>query len=172
MRRREWRGWRSAIGALTLLVGVAIAPRADAQQYIAGAAAEVGSGIAGGAHGQMMRARTRLRLGGDLRVDEDPEDIYGAALLAEVEPRASIGADVRYMRAVGRRFVLHVGGLGYFAPATLFGGAAGVEVRVPLGASSALTFGPEASFFFLGSDLPDGTVFWQGLLQAGIHVDL
>jgi hypothetical protein len=165
-------GWRSAIAALTLLGGLASSRPAAAQQYIAGATAQVGSGIAGGAHGQLMRARTRLRIGADLRVDESPEDIFGAALLAEVEPHASIGADIRYMRAVGKRFVLHAGALGYVAPATLFGGAAGVEVRVPLSVSSALTFGPELNVFFLGSDLPDGTVFWQGLLQAGIHVDL
>jgi len=111
-------------------------------------------------------------LGGDLRIDESPQDIFGFAVVAEVEPKASIGLDARYMRMLGKRFAVHVGAIGYFAPGSFVGVSTGAEYRIPLSSGVALTMGPELNFFLLGTDLPDGTVVWQGLFQGGIRVDL
>jgi hypothetical protein len=147
---------------------------AAAQQYLIGGAAAISSGIEGGGGGQggFYRTRTRLRLGGDLRIDESPDDILEFAAIAEIEPHSGFGADVRYARAAGTHFVVDVGLLGIVAPASVYGACAGLTYRLPISKRSQITVGPEADFFFLGSDLPDKTVFWQVRLQGGLRVDL
>jgi hypothetical protein len=146
---------------------------AAAQQYLIGGAAAVSSGIeGGGALGGFYRTRTRLRLGADLRVDESPDDILEFAALAEIEPHSGFGADVRYARAAGQHFVVDAGLLGIFAPSSVYGVCAGLTYRLPISKRTQVTVGPEADFFFLGSDLPDRTVFWQVRLQGGLRVDL
>jgi hypothetical protein len=146
---------------------------ASAQQYLIGAAAGVSSGIeGGGAQGGFARARTRLRLGGDLRIDESPDDIFEFAALAEIEPHSSFGATVGYARAAGQHFVVDAAVLGLFAPASLYGVSAGLVYRLPISKRTAVTVGPEGDFYFLGTDLPDGTVLWEARLQGGLRVDL
>jgi hypothetical protein len=161
---------------LILLVASGVATRtrvADAQQYLVGASASASSGVeGGGAQNALSRTRTRLRLGGDLRIDESPDDILEFAALAEIEPRSGFGADVRYARAAGERFVVDVGLLAIVAPASLYGACASLKYRLPISKRTQITVGPEADFFFLGSDLPDGTVLWQVRLEGGIRVDL
>jgi hypothetical protein len=166
--------WRRSAAALALVTATLSARAASAQQYLLGASAQIASGIdgGGGSRSSLMRSRTRLRLGGDARIDESPKDILGAAILVEVERHATLGVDARYMRQVGRRFIVNAGAIGYLVPATLIGPSVGFDLQVPLGSSAAVTVGPEFNVFVLGTDLPDGTVIWQGLLQIGIHVDL
>jgi hypothetical protein len=113
-----------------------------------------------------------LRIGGDLRIDESPDDILEFALLAEVEPRSGFGADLRYARAAGDHFILDAGLLGILAPASIYGVCAGLTYRLPLSKHAQITLGPEADFYFLGSDLPDGTVIWQMRFQGGLRADL
>jgi hypothetical protein len=161
---------------LVLVVAFASATRAgeaDAQQYLIGASASVSSGVeGGGGQNALSRARTRLRLGGDLRIDESPDDILEFAAIAEIEPRSGFGADVRYARAAGDHFVVDVGLLGILAPASLYGACASLNYRLPISKRTQVVVGPEADFFFLGSDLPDGTVLWEIRLQGGLRVDL
>jgi hypothetical protein len=146
---------------------------ASAQQYLIGAAAGVSSGIeGGGAQGGFARARTRLRLGGDLRIDESPDDIFEFAALAEIEPHSSFGATVGYARAAGQHFVVDAAVLGFFAPASLYGVSAGLAYRLPISKRAAVAVGPEGDFYFLGTDLPDGTVVWEVRIQGGLRVDL
>jgi hypothetical protein len=149
------------------------ADEASAQQYLIGGTAAASSGIeSGGAQGGLRRTRTRLRIGGDLRIDESPDDILEFAGIAEVEPKSGFGADVRYARAAGEHFVVDAGLIGIIAPASLYGACVGLTYRFALSKRSQITAGPEGDFFFLGSDLPDGTVLWQVRLQAGLRVDL
>ncbi len=143
-----------------------------AQTYLIGGTGAVSSGIEGGSHGALFRTRTRLRIGGDLRIDESPDDILEFALLAEVEPRSGFGADLRYARAAGDHFILDAGLLGILAPASIYGVCAGLTYRLPLSKHAQITLGPEADFYFLGSDLPDGTVIWQMRFQGGLRADL
>jgi hypothetical protein len=146
---------------------------ARAQQFIIGGAASVSSGIeGGGANGGFYRTRSRLRIGGDVRIDESPDDIFEFAALAEVEPRSGFGADVRYARAAGDHFVLDVGLMAILAPSSIYGVCAGLTYRLPISKRSQLTLGPEGDFYFLGADLPDGTVIWQVRLSGGLRVDL
>lgn len=157
--------------AALVLAGLALfARKAAAQQYLVSGSAEVAQGvdIAGG----LRQTRTRLRLGVDLSIDESPKDAVSAALIAEVEPRGSVGADLRYVRFFGERVMLNAGVIGILAPSSLYGATVGMKYRFPLAKSLWLLAGPEANFYFLGTDLPDGTVITQLLLQAGLRVDL
>jgi hypothetical protein len=164
---------RTFIVASLLAVTANVWPaEARAQQYLIGATGEVSSGMEGGGQLAMRRTRTRLRLGGDLRIDESPDDIFEFAVLAEVEPQSGFGGDIRYARMVGTHFMVDAGILGIFAPSSLYGVGAGLTYRLPITKSSQVTFGPEADFFFLGTDLPDNIMLWQLRFQAGFRVDL
>jgi hypothetical protein len=161
-----------------LLVGVGsffFARPAHAQQYVVGGDAEVLTGIEGGAGGFKVppqRARTTLRLGGSVFVDEFPKNILSAAVLLEIEPKASVGVDARYSRLLGRHFTAGVGAVGYVLPETLIGPSFDVQARLPMSKHVAFTVGPMINAFVIGSDLPDGTVVWQAMLRLGIHANL
>ncbi|MEO8877195.1 MAG: hypothetical protein ABI461_16495 [Polyangiaceae bacterium] len=161
-------------GAALFAIAVLATSSASAQQYKLGAYGGLSSGVEGGGAGSfgLRRARTTLRLGGDASVDEFPNDIFGLYAVIEVEPHASFGAEARYLRLLTPLNVVHVGGIGVFAPSTLFGANAGFDHRFALGKSLALEVGPTFQVFFIGGDLPDNAVIFQGLLQVGIHANL
>ena len=160
--------------ALAFGLALAAVPEvASAQQYLIGADVGISSGIEGGGNPQLMRmTRTRVRLGADLRVDEFPDDIVEFGMLAEVMPKSGFGADVRYARMAGDKFVLDAGILGILAPDSLYGACAGLTFRLPISKRAQITLGPEGDFYFLGTDLPDGTVIWQLRFQGGLRADL
>ncbi len=165
---------RLAIALAIFLPGiVAVSPStASAQEYLIGATGSVSSGMEGGGQLAMRRTRTRLRLGGDLRIDESPEDIFELAMVAEIEPSSGFGGDLRYARRLGTHFLLDAGFLGIVVPSSLYGACAGLTYRLPISKGSEVTFGPEADFFFLGTDLPDNLMLWQLRFQAGFRADL
>jgi hypothetical protein len=157
---------------IMLASAFALTPReARAQQYLIGVSGEVSDGIEMGTSVPFKPARIRARLGADLRVDEFPDDIFCFGLLADLVPRTEFGVDARYARMLGKHFEVNVGGIAYVAPSTLFGPSVDLKYHVVLSPSAALIFGPEVNVFVLGSDLPDGTVFVQTLLTAGIHAN-
>ncbi len=147
---------------------------ARAQQWVYGGAASLATGLEGNGeqNGGARVARTRLRLDVDLHVDEFPQEKFGFGILADVVPRAAFAVDGHYIRTLSPKFEVAVGGIGYLAPSTLFGPSVDLWYRLPLSKGASLIVGPEANVFVLGSDLPDGTVIWQGLIQVGIHADL
>lgn len=168
--RSRW--GRAAVAAGALAWGMEPST-VSAQQYLIGGGLQVASGTeGGGANGGMSRARTRLRLGGDLRIDERPDDILEFAALAELEPKAGFGADVRYARAAGDHFIVDAGVLAILAPSSLYGVCASLAYRLPISKHTMIVAGPEADFYFLGTDLPDNTVIWEIRLQGGLRVDL
>jgi hypothetical protein len=164
--------------SIALLFGLALlsAPSAAlAQPFPVAATAEFASGVEGGGRGHasgVRRMGTLFRIGGEMLLSEIPGPRVAAGLLLTFEPRTAVGADIRYVHLVGDRFALHVGAVGIFAPSTLFGASAGAELRLPLGRRVSLTAGPALQAFFVGNDLPDGFVIWQGLLHVGVHVNL
>ncbi len=174
MNARSLRHWPSALAGVAFSLVVTAAPRsASAQEYIYGADAGISSGIEGGGpQGILRMTRTRLRLGVDARINEAPDDILEVGLLAEILPKSGFGADVRYARMAGQRFVLDVGLTSILAPGSLYGACAGLTYRLPISKTVQITLGPEGDFYFLGSDLPDGVVIWQLRLQGGLRVDL
>jgi hypothetical protein len=165
---------RFAGAALVAFAVLGATTDAHAQSWKVGGTAQIATGLEGNGqeNGTPRVARTRLRLGADLHVDEFPDEIFAAGLLVDVSPRAAFGVDLRYVRRLGEKFEVNIGGIGYFEPATLFGPSADFIYRLPLSSGTAFTIGPEVNVFVAGSDLPDGTIIWQGLLQLGIHANL
>lgn len=164
-------GWRHCFFGATIAVLAFATNRAGAQQYLPAASAHAASGIEGGGSG-FQRARTRIRLGVELRVDESPENAIVGAAIVDVEPRAAAGGELRYFRSISEKVAVGVGGIGYFVPAILLGPSAGVEIRIPIMKKTYVALGPEFAVFAFGSDLPDRVVIWQALFQGGIRVDL
>ncbi len=165
---------RVAAALVALTVVSSSCATAFAQRYVAAGIFEAATGMEGGGgrEASLVRAPTRLRLGGDVHIDEDPENILGVAALVDLEPRARFGADIRYIRLVGEAFALSAGAIGYLTPGTMIGPAATLEYRHPVAKSLFLTAGPEVNVFVVGIDVPDKTVVWQALLHLGLRVDL
>jgi len=144
---------------------------ARAQEYLPAGSVHLASGIEGSGRG-FSRARTRLRVAAELRTDESPDNAIVVAAIVDLEPRAAFGAEVRYMRSMSERIFVGGGAISYIAPAILIGPCAGAELRWRLFTKSYLAVGPEITAFPIGTDLPDGTVIWQTLLQVGFRADL
>jgi len=162
---------RSFASAAVLAVSALVSTTAYAQQYLPAASAHAASGLEGGGRG-FQRARTRVRVALELRIDEIPDEAIVVGGLVDVEPRTAFAAEVRYMHTISPRIAVGAGAIGYLVPATLVGPCAGLEARVPLAKKTFLTAGPDVAVFALGSDLPDRTVIWQALFQVGFRVDL
>lgn len=162
----------STLVAAAVLCGVPAAARA--QSLVLAGSFQASSGMQGGGGSQatVVRAPTRLRLGGELRIDEDLANGLQFGALLDIEPRARVGADIRYVRLFLERFAVTAGAIGYITPGTAIGPTASFEYRHPLGKVASLTAGPEVNVFVVGIDVPDKTVIWQTLLHVGLRVDL
>lgn len=161
----------SLLGATAFVATTAASIPARAQEYLPAASTSTASGLEGGGRG-FQRARTRIRLALELRVDERPLDALVFAALADVEPRAAFGAELRYVRTLGSLVAIGGGAIAYFVPGTLVGPCAGFEVRVPLSKKVQFVVGPDVAVFPVGGDLPERTVIWQVFAQGGFRVDL
>jgi hypothetical protein len=165
--------WSARVSAFAggLLALVLSAGTASAQQYLPAASLQVASGAEGG--GQVLqRARTRMRLGLELRVDEEPDNALSFAALVDIEPRTALGGELRYVRAVSPSLAVSGGAIAFFVPGTLLGPCAGAEFRIPVAKKMFLSVGPDVAVFAFGSDLPDRIIIWQALFQVGLRVDL
>lgn len=135
----------------------------------------VASGVEGGDPGDGLswrRARLRLVGGVDLRSDEGPADALGFRAFAEIERRASIGAEVRYERWMARNFGVWAGLTGTIAPKTLFGGGFGATAIIPFGRKVGLFIEPSFQALPLGSDTPSDEVLLWGLVAMGARFGL
>src|SRR5262249_3165415 len=136
----------------------------------------LGSGLEGGSAGMdtmsWQRARLHLSAGVDLRSDEDPVQGFGFRGVFELEKRGSIGAELRYSRWLGRAFGAYAGVCGTFVPETLVGGTVGATLLIPFGKRGGLFIEPSFAALPLGSDLPDNSVLFWGLLTVGVNVNL
>ncbi len=162
-----------AAAIATFCTAIFATTEARAQKWVTSGVSEAASGIeGGGGRAQALgRAQTRMRIGADLYVDENPEDIFGGAVLVAVEPRTAFGIDARYTRVVREKFAFSAGAIGYFQPGSLVGPVGAFEYRHTLAKSFVLTAGPEINVFVLGTDLPDRTVLWQALFHVGLRVN-
>lgn len=169
MSHRHRRGL-GAVAAACALTATTTSGVASAQQYLPAISAQAASGLEGGGRG-FQRARTRVRLSLELRIDEAPDDALVVGGIVDIEPRTAFGADLRYVRSLGKLVAVSAGGIGYLVPATLLGACAGLEVRVPVAKKTFITAGPDLTVFALGSDLPERSVIWQALFQVGFRAD-
>jgi hypothetical protein len=164
------------VSATALALAALVSPStARAQVLHASAAADVIAGIEGGGSGYasgVRRTRTMLRAGLEGYVDEQPLHWFGAGLLVELEPRASFGADLRYLLRFRENMVLHAGATAILAPDNLIGATVGYAYRLPLAKGVELNVNPLVNVFFLGGDLPKDTAIWQGTLSVGARIGL
>lgn len=168
---------RHGVMSATLAALLLLAAPAAAQQWQLAGQFGAGTGLEGGEprSGETIfrRARTRLQVGLDARVDETPEMGYALLGFAEVEPHVGAGAELRLSRRFGERTSGYVGGLGVLVPHTLVGGSFGLQFLIPTDTSGTAAFvEPGFAVLPLGTDLPADTVVFWGMLTVGIHVDL
>ena len=160
----------------TALALILVTSSAGAQRLVLGGQGAVATGLEAGDRGSgqttFRRARTRIVAGLSGKVDETPKDGVGVLVFVEVEPHISAGAELRLMHWFSPTFVGFAGGTGAFAPHSLLGGVAGVQIHVPLDScDTTVFFEPSLSVVPLGTDLPSDHVLIWGLLSAGIHGD-
>jgi hypothetical protein len=149
------------------------AREAHAQSWKLGGTAELATGLEGNGrkNGGPQISGARLRFAVDFHVDEFPDEIFAVGGLVNFDHTA-FGVDARYIRPLGKKYEVQLGGIAYLAPATLFGPSVDLLYKLPLSSGVDFTVGPEINVFVLGSDLPDGTVIYQALVQLGIHTNL
>ena len=160
--------------AISLLTAAALVARpAHAQQVVIAAAADIGDGSEGGGSGYakgIRRSRTTLRVGAQGYINESPENVVAAAALVELEPTASIGAEVSYVRMVEDIVAFNLGATAVIAPKHMVGVTFGIAFKIPLSDSVSLSIGPRGNVYFFGADLPGSQVLWQAIGQAGVRV--
>jgi hypothetical protein len=147
--------------------------RAHAESPILGATGEAASGLEiGGGQGtfQLRRARTQLRVGIEWALDRERIDVVRVLALGEIEPLPAIGFDAEYGHHLSKFMLLQGGAVGMIAPQSMFGVTAGIRFALPLSARMKLSFGPQISAYFFGSDVPDGTIVVHTLFVAGLDV--
>ncbi len=117
------------------------------------------------------RARLRVVAGLDLRADVGESEGMGFRGFVELEDRATLGGEVRYVRWAGRHVGAYAGFIGTVTPETLFGGSVGARFLIPMG-RFAVFLEPSLSALPLGSDLPkDGPLVWA-LFSVGGRLGL
>jgi len=159
--------------AALVTAGSVIVRSAHAQEASFAGAVDAKSGIEGGGSGHaagVRRARTTLEIGAEAWIDESPADHLAVGAVVELEPRASVGAALRYLRLLGEMFSCQVGAIGIIAPKYMIGLTAGMAFRPHLGERVSLSLGPSINAYVLGSDLPEDRVLWQAVLAAGARV--
>jgi hypothetical protein len=164
--RRSTTCWALALASLAGALG----PRdALAQKLLIDGTASVHSGLEGADPGigavEWQRQRTRLLLGAEWSSSESKRQSLGLYGLFELERSGSIGAEFRYRSWMNEVIGAYVGPVAVLRPQSLYGGAAGIDVNIPLG--SRLGVFAEASFaaFPIGSDrpTPSAIVMWASL---------
>ncbi|MBM4358942.1 MAG: hypothetical protein FJ096_12630 [Deltaproteobacteria bacterium] len=148
---------------------------ANAEEIHVAGAADLIAGVEGGGSGYaagVRRTRTTLRLGAEGFIDDEPKHALGVGALIELEPRASFGADVRYLLRFRDEMVLQAGAVAILAPENLLGVSFGYAYRLRVGRGVEVNLNPLVNVFFLGGDLPKDTAIWQATLSAGARIDL
>lgn len=162
------------VGFALLVTTILWVAPSRAEQWLTDGTVAVGSGLQGGDPGsgkvEWTRARARLLAGVDLRYDEDTSEGYGFYGFAELEKRATFGAEIRYQRWISRTIGLHAAVLGTIAPETMVGLGVGGRLGIPIGKSLILFGEPGFAVFPLGTDLPENNVLLWFTLIGGVSV--
>jgi len=164
----------SPAAALSLVLLVNRTAHAD--DWLMNGVFAAATGVQGGDPGTgtvaWTRARTRLLAGLDMRTDESSSNGMGFYGFAEIERRASFGAEVRYQRWWTSTISYHASILGTLAPETMLGFGVGARFGFPIAKKATLFLEPGFAVFPVGSDLPEHSVIVWGTLAGGIAVAL
>lgn len=163
--------------ATLILAGVAtLSSSVRAEGWLMNGVFALGSGLQGGDPGsgsvQWERARTRVMAGVDLRNDEFMSDGIGFYSFAEIERRATWGAEVRYERWWTPTIGFHISAMGIVLPETMAGPAVGARLGFPIGKKLTFFIEPGFAVFPIGTDLPQGNVILWAMFNGGIGVAL
>jgi len=168
------------LAATTLLLALALAaPAARAQELDTTVGVLSGSGISlGRGGGDLIKKRSPIFLDLDvgLMFDGDRSLEWTLRLLMELEGAVSVGVapSVKKVVRINRRLNLY-GGLGFpffFAPFTLLGVEPAVGATFRFASRFSVVLEAHADVFFVGSDLPDGSVLAKMDLALGIRFEL
>lgn len=172
--REPWtapaRGWTLAV---VLCLAFAVWPsRALAQTMVSDVQIGLSTGLEGSDTGvgpAWQRARTRIVVGLDLGSDEWANEAYGARAFVELERTVAVGAELGYVRWFLPELSFFFGGVGVFAPETLFGGTVAATYVLPMGERFGIPIWASLSALPFGSDRGnDGVVVWT-LLGIGVR---
>lgn len=166
---------RASSAALAIAL-IFAAPDVLAQRLLLGGSLGGASGVEGGDVGagtQFRRARTRLELAVDGRIDEDKRQGLELRAWAEIEPHTSLGGGVRYQYWVWPYFVVGAGAVFALFPHSLLGVDAAIRVQLPIPTKKfGLFIEPSFAVVPLGTDLPSDSLIMWGLVKVGFHADL
>lgn len=110
--------------------------------------------------------------GVDLRDDESLSAGWGFYSFAEIERRATWGAEVRYGYWWTPTVGFHIGMIGVIAPYTMVGPSAGARFGFPIGKKLTFFLEPGLAVFPVGSDIPGNNIIIWGIFNGGIGVEL
>jgi len=139
-------------------------------------ASGTGLSLGRGASG-VLRQRSPIFLDVDVGLvfDGDRAMEWTAGLIMELEGPVSVGLNPALKRMVHFRKLAIYGGVGIpfiFAPFTLFGVEVAAGASYPVWKRLGITLELHADVFFVGSDLPDGSVLAKLDLSLGLRFDL
>ncbi len=164
---------RVSVSLATIVGAITLAAPAVAQQHLIDGEFGVGTGLEGGdARGdgvEWKRARLRILAGVDLRVDETAGEGWGFRGFVELEQRATLGDEVRYLRWFSPSVGGYVGAIGTMTPETLAGVGVGARFLIPLGSKTSIFLEPSFNALPLGSDVPGDSVLVWALFNAGLR---
>ena len=145
---------------------------ASAQSWVSDVQVGLSSGFEGSDTGlgpQWQRARSRIVVGLDLGNDENQNEAYGVRSFIEIERTVSVGAELGYVRWFMPELSFFFGGVGVFAPETLFGGVVAATYVLPMGKKFGIPIWASINALPFGSDRGnDGVVVWT-LLGVGVR---
>jgi hypothetical protein len=163
-------------GALAMIACAVVSRTSRAEGWLTNGVFALGTGLQGGDPGsgsvQWTRARTRVMAGVDLRSDEFMTDGFGFYSFAEIERRATWGAEIRYERWWTPTIGFYVSAMGVIVPDTMVGPAVGARLGFPIGKKVTLFLEPGFAVFPIGTDLPRDNVILWAMLNGGIGVAL
>jgi hypothetical protein len=164
------------MGSALTIAAVLAGSDAYAQRLMLGGSLGGASGVEGadvGAGTQFRRARSRLELAVDGRIDEDKKQGLELRVFAEIEPHASLGGGARYLYWLAPAVTVGAGVVFDIFPHSLLGVDAAVRLVLPFPSKKfGLFLEPSFAVVPLGTDLPGDEVLLWGLVKVGFHADL
>ena len=172
VRSSSRRLWLVVRGVWLVLAVCAWPGAASAQSWVSDVQVGLSSGFEGSDTGlgpQWQRARSRIVVGLDLGNDENQNEAYGVRSFIEIERTVSVGAELGYVRWFMPELSFFFGGVGVFAPETLFGGTVAATYVLPMGKKFGIPIWASINALPFGSDRGnDGVVIWT-LLGVGVR---
>jgi hypothetical protein len=169
---------RARLISAVLLVALVAPGRASAQELHTTLTVDSGTGMSlGSGNDTVLKRRSPIFLDVDVGLvfDGDHAMEWTPSLIMEFEDKVSIGIKPSLKRVIKLRKLRLYGRLGfpfYFAPFTLLGAGVAIGAWYPIFSRFSVVLELRSDLFFVGSDLPDGSVLAKLDFAIGIRFDL